>query len=215
MITSTLRKTLIAASLVVAFGGVGMGQALAHEAGPAASPQDNATVADKTADAWITTKVKSEFATTKGVSFTNISVDTRDGVVSLSGTIGSGAEVDRAKQVAMGVKGVKGVNTSGLTVSGGTTMGSTAARNDSGAQDDGRDIGDATSDTWITTKVKSEFATTEGVSFTDISVTTRDGVVALSGTVGSGAEVDRAKQVAMSVKGVKSVDTSGLTVAAK
>jgi hyperosmotically inducible protein len=208
MITSTLRKTLIAASLVVAFGGVGMGQATAHGAGITASPQDNATVADKTADAWITTKVKSEFATTKGVSFTNISVDTRDGVVSLSGTIGSGAEVDRAKQVAMGVKGVKSVDTSGLTVAGGTTM-------NSGAQDNGRDVGDAASDTWITTKVKSEFATTEGVSFTDISVTTRDGAVSLSGTVGSGAEIDRAKQVAMGVKGVKSVDTSGLTVAAK
>jgi hyperosmotically inducible protein len=208
MITSTLRKTLIAASLVVAFGGVGMGQAMAHGAGITASPQDNATVADKTADAWITTKVKSEFATTKGVSFTDISVDTRDGVVSLSGTIGSGAEVDRAKQVAMGVKGVKSVDTSGLTVAGGTTM-------NSGAQDNGRDVGDAASDTWITTKVKSEFATTEGVSFTDISVTTRDGAVSLSGTVGSGAEIDRAKQVAMGVKGVKSVDTSGLTVAAK
>ncbi len=208
MITSTLRKTLIAASLVVAFVGVGMGQAMGHGAGITAGPQDNATVADKAADAWITTKVKSEFATTKGVSFTDISVDTRDGVVSLSGTIGSGAEVDRAKQVAMSVKGVKSVDTSGLTVAGGTTM-------NSSAQDNDRDVGDAASDTWITTKVKSEFATTEGVSFTDISVTTRDGAVSLSGTVGSGAEIDRAKQVAMGVKGVKSVDTSGLTVAAK
>ena len=215
MITSTLRKTLIAASLVVAFGGVGMGQAMAHGAGITASPQDNATVADKTADAWITTKVKSEFATTEGVSFTDISVDTRDGVVSLSGTVGSGAEVDRAKQVAMGVKGVKSVDTSGLTVAGGTTMNSAGDSSGSSAQDNGRDVGDAVSDTWITTKVKSEFATTEGVSFTDISVTTRDGAVALSGTVASGAEIDRAKQVATGVKGVKSVDTSGLTVAAK
>ena len=36
---------------------------------------DNQTVPDKAADAWITTKVKSEFATTKGVDATDISVD--------------------------------------------------------------------------------------------------------------------------------------------
>lgn len=72
----------------------------------------------------------------------------------------------------------------------------------------------ATSDTWITTKVKSEFATKSGVDATDISVTTKDGSVMLSGHVANEAEKMKAKQVAASVKGVKSVDTSGLTITA-
>lgn len=72
-----------------------------------------------------------------------------------------------------------------------------------------------TSDTWITTKVKSEFATTKGVQATDISVSTMEGKVTLTGNVTSAAEKMKAKRVAMKVKGVKSVDTSGLTMAAK
>ena len=61
-------------------------------------------------------------------------------------------------------------------------------------------------DTWITTKVKTELATTEGVKSTDISVTTKDGVLANSDAV--------AKAVAAteSIKGVKRVDSSGLKV---
>ena len=69
-------------------------------------------------------------------------------------------------------------------------------------------------DSWITTKVKSEFATKSGVDATDISVTTKDGSVMLSGHVANEAEKMKAKQVAASVKGVKSVDTSGLTITA-
>src|ERR1700743_421528 len=36
-------------------------------------------------------------------------------------------------------------------------------------------------DTWITTKVKAELMTTKGISSNDISVTTKNGVVTLSG----------------------------------
>lgn len=68
------------------------------------------------------------------------------------------------------------------------------------------------SDTWITTKVKSEFATTKGVKATDISVSTMNGKVTLTGNVTSEAEKMKAERVAMKVKGVKSVDTSGLTM---
>jgi hyperosmotically inducible periplasmic protein len=60
--------------------------------------------------------------------------------------------------------------------------------------------------------VKSEFGTTKGVSANDISVSTNDGVVTLTGTVSSENEKMRAQRVAQLVKGVKSVDASGLTV---
>ena len=71
-----------------------------------------------------------------------------------------------------------------------------------------------TNDTWITTKVKSELAGTKNIKSTDISVTTTEGVVALSGTVASAKQKNHVVHIAKNVKGVKSVDASGLTIAA-
>jgi len=67
-------------------------------------------------------------------------------------------------------------------------------------------------DTWITTKVKTELATTEGVKSTNISVTTKDGIVALVGVLASSDAVAKAVAATESVKGVKRVDSSGLKV---
>jgi hyperosmotically inducible periplasmic protein len=66
-------------------------------------------------------------------------------------------------------------------------------------------------DTWITTKVKTELATTDGIKSGDISVTTKNGVVTLSGVVNAKAQVQKATAVAKSVKGVKDVDASALS----
>jgi osmotically-inducible protein OsmY len=46
----------------------------------------------------------------------------------------------------------------------------------------------------------------------NVNVTTTNGTVALAGSVPSQAAVDQAKQAAMQVPGVKTVDTSGLLV---
>jgi hyperosmotically inducible periplasmic protein len=70
-------------------------------------------------------------------------------------------------------------------------------------------------DTWITTKVKSELATTDGVKSTKISVTTVDGTVTLTGTLASEMAVEKAVAAAKSVKGVKTVDSSGLKAGPK
>lgn len=66
-------------------------------------------------------------------------------------------------------------------------------------------------DTWITTKVKAELATTKGISSNDISVTTKNGIVTLSGVVDSKAQVQKSVAVAKAVKGVHSVDSSALS----
>lgn len=65
-------------------------------------------------------------------------------------------------------------------------------------------------DTWITTKVKTELATTKGVKSTEVGVKTVDGAVTLTGVLPSSTAVKKAVAVAKSVKGVKSVDDSGL-----
>lgn len=70
--------------------------------------------------------------------------------------------------------------------------------------------GEAVSDAWITTKVKSELATTKGVKSMDVSVKTVDGVVTLTGVLPTQIAVKKAIAAAKSVKGVKDVDASGL-----
>jgi hyperosmotically inducible protein len=75
---------------------------------------------------------------------------------------------------------------------------------------DNTDSDQPVTDTWITTKVKAELATTEGVKSTDITVKTVDGTVTLTGMLGTKLAVDKAVAAAESVKGVKKVDHSGL-----
>lgn len=65
-------------------------------------------------------------------------------------------------------------------------------------------------DTWITTKVKAELATTEGVKSNDVTVKTIDGVVTLTGVLGTDVAVKKAIAAAESIKGVKKVDHSNL-----
>ena len=65
-------------------------------------------------------------------------------------------------------------------------------------------------DTWITTKVKADLATTDGVKSTEISVNTTNGVVTLIGVLGSETAVKKAVAVAKGIKGVVEVDASGL-----
>lgn len=69
------------------------------------------------------------------------------------------------------------------------------------------------SDTWITTKVKTELLAAKDVSGLKIDVDTVNGVVALSGKVDSQAQIVKATAVAKNVQGVRNVDAKGLMVA--
>jgi hyperosmotically inducible periplasmic protein len=91
--------------------------ASAQEAIPTPKTQDNTMddAAEATGDAWITTKVKADLLATKDVSGTDVKVETKDGVVTLTGSVATQAEADKAKEVASGIKGVTSVD-SQLTV---------------------------------------------------------------------------------------------------
>ncbi|MCK9488603.1 MAG: BON domain-containing protein [Xanthomonadales bacterium] len=94
--------------------------------------------------------------------------------------------------------------------------GSIALANDTTQPRDARDEGSEqpVTDTWITTKVKSSLLTSDGVSGTDISVSTENGVVTLEGEVDNQAEIDRAIAVARDIEGVVDVDSRTLAVRA-
>jgi hyperosmotically inducible protein len=114
-VRSNIRRNMFSIGLAMAFAAAPIAQAVAQDAGSMQKPADNQTVPDKAADAWITTKVKSELATAKGLKATNISVSTNDGVVMLTGTVATDNEKTRAMRVAELVKGVKSVQATGLS----------------------------------------------------------------------------------------------------
>ena len=60
-------------------------------------------------DSWITSKVKSEMVADKDVSARNINVNTTRGVVTLTGTVKTWGESNKAAEIAHGVNGVKQV----------------------------------------------------------------------------------------------------------
>lgn len=63
-------------------------------------------VADATANARTTASIKTRLIEDKGLSAFKIDVDTTDGVVTLSGTVGSYEEIDRAIKLALDTEGV-------------------------------------------------------------------------------------------------------------
>jgi hyperosmotically inducible protein len=70
---------------------------------------------------------------------------------------------------------------------------------------------EATSDTWITTKVKSDLVTEKGIPGTDIKVETNKGVVSLSSTVAvTESQKEMAVSITKKIKGVKAVSADGL-----
>lgn len=66
-------------------------------------------------------------------------------------------------------------------------------------------VGEYASDAMVTTKVKAAFVADDTLGALDIAVETNDGVVTLTGTVGTEAEVEQAARVARDIEGVKQV----------
>ena len=74
--------------------------------------------------------------------------------------------------------------------------------------------GEAVTDGWITTKVKSSFVGVDALDGSDINVDTNEHIVTLKGTVASAAGRAEAVRIAKSVKGVTKVEEQ-LTIAPK
>jgi hyperosmotically inducible protein len=198
--TKIFRTTLIAAALGACLCGAA--------ALPAAAYADDATphsdgLGAAITDTAITTKVKAKFLDDSRLKKSDISVTTTNGAVTLTGTAPSSDAASAAKELAASVDGVKSVDNQVSTPS---LADSVAAKTDKAAKKTGK----YASDSWITTKVKSDLLADSVTKGLDISVKTSNGVVALSGTVADSGTVDHVKDLAGKVKGVKSVDTSGL-----
>jgi hyperosmotically inducible protein len=105
-------STLVAAALLL---NMGMAQAasdtMANESAKAVNKTERVV-----SDSWITAKVKSEILANSVSKAFKVSVKTKYGMVRLAGTLPSQDAIDLVKLTAENVKGVKGVDVSGLVI---------------------------------------------------------------------------------------------------
>jgi osmotically-inducible protein OsmY len=118
-------------------------------------------------------------------------VNTTGGIVTLQGKADSQAQMDLTTEYAKDVEGVKGVNNV-------MTIGKTAKKKQT--------VGGKIDDASITAQVKMTLLYHRSTSALDTSVTTKRGVVTLTGKAKNAAEKDLAAKFANDVNGVKSVN---------
>lgn len=184
-------------------------------------------VAETRTDTGITTEVKVKITDDELLDGTDVSVETEDGVVTLTGTVTNDAQKQRAKEIASNTEGVKEVNDNlqiGEAKSAtledekekveeyaDTAVDKTkdaAEKTADKTKDLAEKTGEKLNDATITSEVKLKLAGDDLTDALDIDVDTKDGVVTLTGNVSSQAEADRAVQIAKSVEDVKNVESN-------
>jgi hyperosmotically inducible periplasmic protein len=140
-------------------------------------------------DAWLTAKVKTMLLFHRNVSALT-EVNTKDGIVTLQGEATSQAQKDLTTEYAKDVEGVKGVNNE-------MTMAKTPKKTQS--------VGQKIDDSSITAQVKMMLLYHRSTSALKTKVTTKNGIVTLTGKAKNEAEKTLAAKYADDVNGVKSV----------
>jgi len=195
------------------------------------------TVACAQTDAGITTNVKTKLAADDTVKAYQVDVDTRNGVVTLSGDVETTAAKEQAIQIARGTDGVRDVidqirvgeaaatagtyrdNDVDVDVDIDDDLENKAREGAAEVKEEGREAaakagevagraGAAVTDAAITSAVKAKFLADTTVQGLKIDVDTSGGMVTLNGTVSSRAEADRAMMLARNTDGVKGVHSN-------
>ena len=153
-------------------------------------------------DAWLLTKVKTTLLFHRSVSATT-EVAVKDGIVTLRGAADNQAQKELTTEYAKDVDGVKDVNNE-MTLA--KTPAKTLEKTTAKISEKTRTIGDKIDDASITALVKMTLLYHRSTSGIKTSVTTKNGVVALTGIASNQAQIDLARKLASDVKGVQKVD---------
>lgn len=175
----------------------------------AARTSDERSFGEVVDDATITATIKSKLLWSKNTEGLDMDVDTRMGTVTLTGSADNGAAKELAGRMAENTRGVASVDNKLVVDKVVVDKSKATSKNEVKAT--GNDSTQPIADSWITTKVKSTYMFSRNVENHDISVTTKEGIVTLSGKVDSGAEQALATELALNVRGVKSVNSAALT----
>ncbi len=150
---------------------------------------DPRTVGTQVDDGTLELRVANALATDKQIkSETHINATAYQGKVLLTGEAPSQEVADRAKQITTGVDGATEVYNE-------IRIGANAS------------LGTMSSDTWITTKVRSQLLASDKVKSSNVKVTTEKGEVFLLGLV-TEQEGQAAASIASQISGVKHVTTA-------
>lgn len=142
-------------------------------------------------DATLTQDVQTKFAAEPALTSKTIIVKTNQGIVVLSATLDTSEQASKAIEIAESVPGVKDVDSSALTV---------------------KDSKQPFTDTEITAKIKGTFLRERlfgkvDVPVITINVSTKDGVVYLTGTASTKQQIKKAISLAKAIKDVKQVNS--------
>jgi hyperosmotically inducible periplasmic protein len=202
---NTTLRTALNVAVVAAGLGIGMAHAASGDESIPLAHSDSMSAA--VTDTVITAKVKAKMMGKDGLKKSDISVTTTNGVVTLDGSASSSKAKSAAQAVAESVEGVKSVDNNLKTPAG--------SRASAKAHEVAAKTERVVSDSWITTKVKSEILADSVSKGVNVRVKTIHGVVVLKGTLANQDAIDHVKDIAEKVKGVKSVNTSELTASEK
>jgi hyperosmotically inducible periplasmic protein len=136
-------------------------------------------------DEGITSVVQQALETDEKVKARQVEVETREGVVYLTGVVDTEESRREAARVSWRTEGVRGVR-NGLTVGE-------------------RTVGEWVDDVMISSKVKSQLIANPGIEASDIDVGSSKGVVTLIGRVSTQRIKTDAEDIARATKGVSDV----------
>lgn len=170
------------------------------------------SAATAVSDTGLTGSVKAKIAADARLKGSDISVTTNNGVTVLTGTAPSHEAKVAAEEQAKSVSGVTKVDNQ---IKAPSLAADVASDVKADVKDGAATTSRVVSDSWITTKVKSQLLADETTKGTAIKVKTKGKVVHLSGTARSEAEKDQAVKLATATEGVTKVDASHLKIVAK
>jgi osmotically-inducible protein OsmY len=146
-------------------------------------------------DAWIAIKIHGSLLVHANVSATSTKVDVNNGGVVLTGTVDNLAQKDLTEAYVKDVDGVKSV-TNDLVVKEPEPSSNNAS------------MGEVIDDASITSQVKYQLLSHRSTSAVSTTVTTKDGVVIITGVAKSDAEKDLVTKLAAGIRGVKAVENT-------
>ena len=173
-------------------------------------------------DTAITGKIKTRIATDAALNNSSISVNTNGGIAVLTGTVPSIEAKLAAEKLVTGTEGVTRVdNQLVIAANPPSALQKAEGKVESGlvkaetkVEAAASTTGRVVSDSWITTKVKTQLLADTLTEGTKMTVKTKKKVVYLSGWADSQAEKDQAIALAGQIEGVKRVNASRLKVKA-
>lgn len=201
---NALKASLLATAIALGFG-----------AATAQAEDAPRTAGQAIDDATITASVKTKLLADDRTKGFDVNVDTRNGIVTLTGGADTQAAKLAAGQLAGQAEGVVLVKNELIVATP-----DTEARQDANTatlsgevREKMDEAGDGIDDAWITSKVKTQLLADDQVKGTQINVDTKGNVVTLTGTAPSAEARAKAIELAQATRGVRGVVAAQLRVA--